>query len=208
MRKTILFLTLLFLAGCNKQPPPEVKVGPAGSDNDSPIIISDTTTIPTTKGTKGSQTMVEHVAPPGNPEHFHWDASTKSFLVHDKENNGNDTYRPACLVVPSHTPTIVPIPATAKNFQVLFRDAGTPKIKVLLMTWEDGAKDIRMSDGFAMPSTTDTTKITKPMQVKSFYWTIDGKDHLPLQASPGELVTVHYCPTGKNCILKGIDPCQ
>src|ERR1017187_434335 len=67
MRKTILFLTLLLLAGCGKKEPSETKMPPSRADNDSPIIISDTPTLPGTKD-RTNGTMVEHVAPSGFPE--------------------------------------------------------------------------------------------------------------------------------------------
>jgi hypothetical protein len=217
MRKTILFLTLLLLAGCGKKEPSETKMPPSRADNDSPIIISDTPTLPGTKD-RTNGTMVEHVAPSGNPEHFHTNPSTGRFFVHDKEKpasgGGKDTYRPACLVVPAHTPPIIPVPATATSMQIFFADAGNNE--VLNLTWSDAlsgayvAKDVPMnSGGFSYISPTDKTKIVKPMQVDHFTWTFDQQpQHPPITASPGTLLEVRYCPKGQCTDVGGKDLCK
>src|ERR1017187_1764597 len=219
MRKTILFLTLLLLAGCKEQPPAgALKVGPAGPDNDSPIIISDTTTVPTTKNTKGPGTQITRMNVVGSNPYFH-EPTPKNFRVHDLEDPDGakkDTYRAACFDFPSGK---IPIPPTATKWRILFEDAGGEKLR---MTWADHKDPDADGDPLDialhpdLESSPDKKILSKAVTVAKMTWSIDGGPAtiVPpsgVTLSPGAtLVTVHYC-SNRPCSLtvdnKQVDPC-
>ena len=186
MRKTIPFLTLLLLAGCSK------KVGIL-SNNDSPIIISDTTTVPTAKDNEGPQTTAEHDKVFGNAKN--------KYTAHDKSAGDKDDYRPGCLVFPAST---VPIPTSAQSFKVTY--TASDNSTGILVTWAeqgdaDGdAGDITMGPGFSAPPPPPppgpVKKITKGMKVTSMDWSIDGGSATTVTANG---VIVRYCPNRGQC---------
>ena|ERR1017187_3470560 len=210
MRKTILFLTLLFLAGCYKQPPPEVKVGPAGSDNDSPIIISDTTTQrpdqskPGTTPTVTPGTNISHKNRESNG-HWHKDTGQKTNNVHDTD--AHDTYRPACLEFSHPSKHIVPIDA-AKPWHIVFDNTSG---KAFSMTWDVKTRDVVIDqDGFSDPGGgTEIDGAMQVTQIKGMVDTLPVSGGVALTPPPAKrpLVTVHYCPNGQCVDENSKDKC-
>jgi hypothetical protein len=180
------------------------------NNNDSPIVVSDTSTpiiigvtSATPKDSAKPETTVCHQAATGNV-HFQKNADNR-YYVHDKEN-GNDTYRPAWLVVPSRQPFAL---AQANSWDVVFTDVDTNP--VLTMTWAKGAEghrgagDITLdSIGFSGPA--GGTKIAKGVLATAVNWDIDGKTD-SVKLARGFVVTVNYCPNGQ-CPGAAANPCQ
>src|ERR1035438_8050218 len=159
MLKTILFLPLLLLAGCPKEAPQ------TRADNDSPIIISDTPTLPLS-GTPTSETTVTR----GLHNHLLFGLSLHGFVyVHDRDN-GQDL-KPGCLVLPSGT--IVPLDK-AKKWKVSFQDANSE----LSIAWgsaadQDAEGDIMMHP-LGLKASTDMKKISHPVQMTKMTWDTGG----------------------------------
>ena len=208
MRKTITFLTLLLLAGCGKKEPAEAKKAPAGADNDSPIIISDTSTNlmkdPANPKTTASRAKVKG----GNPYFRVDDNVAGKWHVHDNEGkiDGTDNYRPRCLDFPSGTYTI---PKKAETWEILFYKSASDTTPVLTVNWtdhHDGKPDrghIKLLDGLTSPDNSLT--LTKALQVNYMTWSIGGGQLNKETRSGTPLVTVHYCPSG-DCTKDNGDP--
>src|ERR1039457_4722434 len=107
MRKTILFLTTLILAGCGSQ---RQASDDNKSNNDSPIVIGDTS-IPFLKAPDKDETSIWHKAAPGNQNQHHHANADGHFYFHDKEN-GKD-YQAACFVFASQPKPPILIDPTA-----------------------------------------------------------------------------------------------
>lgn len=195
MRKTIVFLTLVMLAGCAKQePPPETKKGLSGADNDSPIIISDTTTIMDAR--KKPETTATHGKGFGK-------GSKNKYTVHDKSAGDKDDYQPACLVFSSST-VPVQIPDGTTSWQITYPFGGSSEI---LVSWSEpgdlngDARDITLDKNF----TKKGNDLAMPFELTEMSFS---EDPTPVKANG---VTIHYCPVGPNgqkCILNGVDPCH
>jgi hypothetical protein len=196
MRKTILLLPLVLLPAFGQNKAPK-----GGADNDSPIVVSDSTNpLPTTKG---PQTTAVREHPRGNQ---HFKTVNNGAAVHDKENPGagageKDSYRPACLVFSSSTDPIK-IPATAKTWSVVYLEGSN---EVPLMSWAASSGDIAL-EGFNVSGTSATAAITiknKDMKVR-----IGDNDQNPTMVNAGAsdpLLKVHYCPGGKCTYCKNPD---
>jgi hypothetical protein len=167
------------------------------SNNDSPIVVSDTT------GIFGGHPKPNSTVAHGNG--FGKNAHNR-FIIHDKSPGNKDDYRPACLdFSPANK---VPIPAGAGSFQINYTDSGGSS--GILMTWSENgdsngdAGDITFGSGFISSG----NNITLAVQVVSMDWSIDGGSSTQVQASGPTLVTVHYCPGGKCKDAAGNNPCQ
>ena len=163
------------------------------SNNDSPIVITDTTGI--FGGRKKHKSAAAHDNGFGQ--------STKGFTVHDKSPNNKDDYRPACLEFSNSNK--VPIPADAESFEITYtasNDSSGP-----LICWSASgdskcdAGDITFGRGFISSG----ANITLDVEVKSMAWSIDEGTPTSVPASG---VTVHYCPGGKCTDSSGKDLCK
>jgi hypothetical protein len=209
MKKTILLLPLILLPAFGQN-----KVPKGGADNDSPIIVSDSSTNPLPT-TKGPQTTAEREHTKG--EQYFKQGAHKA-TVHDKENlggaNEKDSYRPACLVFSSITKPIQ-IPTAATSWSIVYIEGSK---EVALMNWAASTGDIVL-EGFNVSSTKAISAVKikdKKMKVR-----IGDQDPNPTTVSDGgsdPLIKVHYCPSGPckycqnpdangNCDLP-VDPCK
>ena len=221
MRLTIPFLTL-FLAVCSSQVSKPPGVGTL-SNNDSPIVVSDTSTQPIEVQSKAKGkvkttpgTTINHTNHEGGK---HWDKDTKrnKYLAHDKD--AKDTYRPACLVFPSAPIPVVPIKATATEWHISFENNGTV---LFVMSWSKGGNanggsgDITVDpDPFSNPA--GGPDLAATVQVTLMKGSIDGTPFpdvtappvpaSPPPAKPRKLVKVAYCKTGVNCRENDVDSC-
>ena len=220
MRKTILFLipTLLMLPVFGQNKPPR-RTPPGKGNNDSPIVVSDTST----RTPKAPGTTLRRDNVTGKNHHFYPNVANQ-FTVHDKQNFGEsgekDNYRPLCLEFgPPMVPKNLQQLGGAKSWSVIFL-AG--KTVVLSMKWDDptisGSKaDVALTGNLTID--TAQTILQAGLQVTQMNWTItpgaggssSGSVTPPPPPVPNPpdgvpLLTVHYCPNG-NC--KGAtNPCN
>jgi hypothetical protein len=203
MRKTFLLLPLMLIPAFGQNNGMK-----RGADNDSPIVVSDSSTRPLPK-TKGSQTTAKREFPRGNQ--YFKQAAQKKATVHDKDAGPGEKYRPACLTFMSNTPPIV-FPAAASSWKIDYVE-GTNEVP--LMHWEASTGDITL-EGFtvnATYATADLSLLNKKLNV-----TIDDVAHPVSVGGSKQVLKVHYCPDGVchycqnpdangNC-RSPIDPCK
>jgi hypothetical protein len=167
------------------------------SNNDSPIVVSDTSTRLLTVPSKPETTVTHGTS-------FGKNAQNR-FTVHDKSAGNKDDYRPCCLVFPSSK---VPIPAKASSFQITY--TASDGSSGILMTWTDttdssgDAGDITFGNSFISSG----NGITLAVKMVSMGWSIDGGSVTQVNANgAATLVIVHYCPNGRCTDTNGKDPC-
>jgi hypothetical protein len=180
------------------------------ADNDSPIIISDTSTGPL--DAKRPRTRIWHKAAPGNhDEHFHKNADNH-FFVHDKENGNGPDLRAGCFVFASLPNQPIRIPASAKTWEIFFEDAATaPLFSLLWVDEETGNQkkgDITVAANGAEYDQSDKKNIYLAVKVAKMKWQIDqGPISSLIDPYNTGLVTVHYCPGGQ-CTDGNNDLCK
>jgi hypothetical protein len=180
------------------------------ADNDSPIIISDTSTGPL--DAKKPRTRIWHKAASGNhDEHFHKNADNH-FFVHDKQDGNGPDLLAGCLVFAS-LPKPIGIPASAKTWEIFFEDAATTPLFSLLWVGEKtGNKekgDITVIANGAENDTSDKKNVFLSVNVAKMRWQIDqGPISSPIDPYNTGLVTVHYCPGGLCTDKDGNDLCK
>ena len=205
MQKTIRLLPLLLLARCSTSqvnPPPAGKL----TNNDSPIRVTDTTTI-----LNGARTQVIKV----DHEKLQQYRKSKRFFVHNQDPSGNDTHQAVCIVItsPPSTRKLVDL-IGANNWEIHFAGSGTDQLPAILADHQVGEKkkgDIAFdTDGFSLA--TDKLSISKAATVDTLKWKVDSTSgSSPLTVSPGWKVTIHYCPVGPDGRPKcsvNVDPCH
>ena len=165
------------------------------SNNDSPIVISDTTGI--LSGAPKPKSTATH------GKGFGKNANNR-FTVHDKSGNKDD-YRPACLEFPSGK---VKIPADAESFLITY--TASDGTSGTLLSWSENADayvkagDITFGQGWVKSG----NDITLAVKVVSMDWSIDGGSSTQVDVNGAlALVTIHYCPGGKCTDANGNDLC-
>ena len=185
-----------------------VKMFAAG--NDSPIIISDTSTGPL--DAKKPRTRIWHKAAPKNhDEHFHKNADNH-FFVHDKEDGNGPDLRAGCFVFAS-LPQPIPIAASAKTWEIFFEDAATTPLFSLRWVDDDtGNKkkgDVTVVANGAENDQSDKKNVFLAAKVAKMKWQIDqGPISTPIDPGGDGLVTVRYCPGGHCTDAAGNDLCK
>ena len=179
-------------------------------DNDSPIIIGDTTTGIMT-GRLTPETKISRDKVQSNNQHFQTKAGNMHY-VHDKEKqpvgSDKDSYRAACLVPQSGGRVDL---AKAADWEVSFKDSFGNL--VLLLTWPDPSnnpneKGIINIGPPGWIADANRENLTKANEVDSMQWTINGHAYPLVKTSRGELIRVHYCPDGKCKLEDDSDPCN
>jgi len=193
MLRTILLCTLLLLAGC------QAFRKTSGSDNDSPIVIADTSNI--LKTDHKAPLTIDRQKVSGSNKPYQKTPDGKVYF-HDRSGFLGLTHHAAsCLVLDTGAPILL---GRAKSWNITFRDAGQA---VLSFDWNNGDKDVALT--IPSPNTINGEYLTVQAKFNTVEWTIDPTPGGPTTGGPttSYTATIHYCPKG-NCILNGNDPCK
>jgi hypothetical protein len=206
MKKTIILLTLLALSGCGKKHPYKHKpLTGSGSDNDSPIIVSDSSTTILKTGDRMAAITI------GRQNINLW-----SDPFNDDGNGGYQIYGRTAFNLYHYQGTCVQgLDAMGKDVRVSltknkpwmvdFQDAGSVSVFTI---HDDKGDDYEGLDpkgatlGYSDADETGNTLITggMPKAFTKAVVTSDGKvtPIMPIVDGLGNsYMTVHYCPKGK-----------
>jgi hypothetical protein len=200
MKKTTTIIALLALAGCSGKKQGGMKPF-SGSDNDSPIIISDTST--GTLGNPPPQAINAIKVERQNVNFWSkpfYDDGNGHYQIHGNGTLWLSRYKAACVEVAGS-----PLTPLAKDtpWSLNFLDSGQ-----VAFTIQDGGDNNSAIDPkgapLQQPDSNTLITSTSPKTFQQVVVTSGSQKTEPLSAT---VVTVHYCPNGQ-CAASNIDPCK